>query len=655
MYFEPFDKSTFEDFLREANTKPDYTTNAGSYYKDLARKQELIKILAKRIWEYDTELAKRFEEWDKNLEDFPDDVKQLLRDWIDDGTFAEIINEEIFSWKADLRDLNERGINVKSLGVVGDGKTIVTEALNSILYDYRGHKIFIPDGVFIIDNSLMVYNDSVIELSKNAVIKFKEGALSERLNPNEHIGRHIFKNHLTEGNRNIEIFGGMIDGSAPTQAKDSHRGFFMEGVDGLKIHDIKVKEIAGWGLAHAKCNNFHFYNIEFDQAQESLTGYNGDGITGMSSNGLIENISGYVSDDLVSLQAGNNLFSPQLDVRNVTVRGIYPKAKNGEYPYRALGLYAYLGYELDHIMVDDVRGKTKHELLIASPYYDQSGIKGKMGNLTLSNIDLQFEGVEQMGVHILNADINTLIFDKLTLKNLNGSSQINAIRNVNSTINRLVIDKLYSNKIVGDQPFIDDRGDIRRLEILNSHVFNNALNSGYIYVKNTDHQNVTEIVATNLRGNVGSLAKGSKDTDKIRVKQSDFLTQETFITSPNLGDIILTNEGLKVYKNNRFNLMGDMYNIVSVANDAYTLTSLCSVILVSGSVTSTTITLHTNVEKINWDFKLSVPENCIVTINNGSGQRIFTSTIIDTGVYSIVRNGTSWLISKISNVRYVTG
>lgn len=83
----------------------DYSTNAPSYYDDLSRKSRLIQLLAKRIWEYDEELAKRFAEWDKNLEEFDNEVLKLLQEWMDDGTFAHIINEEIFSWKADTEDL----------------------------------------------------------------------------------------------------------------------------------------------------------------------------------------------------------------------------------------------------------------------------------------------------------------------------------------------------------------------------------------------------------------------------------------------------------------------------------------------------------------------------------------------------------------------
>lgn len=84
----------------------DYTTNAPSYYDDLARKSKLIQLLSERIWEYDEELAKRFEAWDQNLEEFDDEVLKLLQEWINDGTMDHIINEEIFSWKADKTELD---------------------------------------------------------------------------------------------------------------------------------------------------------------------------------------------------------------------------------------------------------------------------------------------------------------------------------------------------------------------------------------------------------------------------------------------------------------------------------------------------------------------------------------------------------------------
>lgn len=93
------------DFFRNIpryNDDSDFTTNAESYYKDLARKQKLIKLLAKRIWEYDEELAKRFEAWDKNLEEFDDEVIRLLVGWLNDGILVDILNEEIMNKKPEI-------------------------------------------------------------------------------------------------------------------------------------------------------------------------------------------------------------------------------------------------------------------------------------------------------------------------------------------------------------------------------------------------------------------------------------------------------------------------------------------------------------------------------------------------------------------------
>lgn len=108
----------------------DYNTNSKSYYDDLARKEKLFQILAKRIWEYDEELAKRFEEWDKNLEEFPEDVKKLLEKWLKDGTLADIINKEIFK---DLNDL------IKALSIDVAKNTNDIKELEKL--DYKTRKL----------------------------------------------------------------------------------------------------------------------------------------------------------------------------------------------------------------------------------------------------------------------------------------------------------------------------------------------------------------------------------------------------------------------------------------------------------------------------------------------------------------------------------
>ena len=111
----------FNSRIPRYNDDSDYTTNAPSYYDDLARKNKLIKELAKRIWEYEKTLHESLEEIENILNDyinivdgkieiidhvigegFNDRIEVLLREWVNDGTLNHIINEEIFN------DLNSK-------------------------------------------------------------------------------------------------------------------------------------------------------------------------------------------------------------------------------------------------------------------------------------------------------------------------------------------------------------------------------------------------------------------------------------------------------------------------------------------------------------------------------------------------------------------
>lgn len=104
------------------NDDSDYTTNAPSYYDDLARKSKLVQELAKRIWEYDKLLAEKFAEWDKNIEELPQYVQEILEKWLADGTLADIINNTIFGDLNDKIDavdqrVDETNEDLKQLGI----------------------------------------------------------------------------------------------------------------------------------------------------------------------------------------------------------------------------------------------------------------------------------------------------------------------------------------------------------------------------------------------------------------------------------------------------------------------------------------------------------------------------------------------------------
>src|SRR5690625_4184391 len=161
----PFRESDFNSRIPRYNDDSDYTTNAPSYYDDLARKNHLIKELAKRIWEYDKKLNESLENIENILneyidivdgkleiidrligEGFNDRIEELLREWVRDGTLENIINEEIFNKKVDVDSLNDIGISIKNppyplKGAVGDGVTDDSEAIK-ILHEYANENGF---------------------------------------------------------------------------------------------------------------------------------------------------------------------------------------------------------------------------------------------------------------------------------------------------------------------------------------------------------------------------------------------------------------------------------------------------------------------------------------------------------------------------------
>ena len=200
----PYTERDFNSRIPRYNDDSDYTTNAPSYYDDLARKNQLLKTLSYRIWEYqevinkqfnewDEEIKKRFLEWDKNLEEFDEEVMKLLRQWINDGTFADIINEEIFSWKADKeyvdaeferidKELDEKAnknqleYSVKDFGAKGDGVTDDTDAFKTA--GLLGQAINVPEGIYIVNDTVqMVSGSQFIGMGNNSIIKGRQGGI----------------------------------------------------------------------------------------------------------------------------------------------------------------------------------------------------------------------------------------------------------------------------------------------------------------------------------------------------------------------------------------------------------------------------------------------------------------------------------------------
>lgn len=173
----------------------DYTTNANSYYDDLARKQKLIELLAKRIWEYEETLdltleeisnrlesyidendllmSERLENWDKRIEEMSEEMSTLFVTWLNDGTLEQIINHDVLGNKADQSELDNTNtlieqmpkkypvLNILDFLDENYNGSDISDTLHQIMSEYDSAEIKFPAGEYFIDvtNRTEIGND----------------------------------------------------------------------------------------------------------------------------------------------------------------------------------------------------------------------------------------------------------------------------------------------------------------------------------------------------------------------------------------------------------------------------------------------------------------------------------------------------------------
>ena len=104
------------------NDDSDYTTNAPSYYDDLARKNQLIKYLAKKIWEYE-----------KTLNESLENIEKVLNEYID-------FNQSL-GLPTTLADLHLEKATYDDFLKVGQQATIPTETIHQMPFDVTAEDV----------------------------------------------------------------------------------------------------------------------------------------------------------------------------------------------------------------------------------------------------------------------------------------------------------------------------------------------------------------------------------------------------------------------------------------------------------------------------------------------------------------------------------
>ena len=176
-------------FLKQSPQNPyydfdtDYTTNSPNYYDYLAKLKPLIQILAERIYDYDRELAKRFEEWDKNLEELPDELKRMFLEWVDDGTLARILAQLLlddYATKEEVNDLLnalENDLNIEIENTKEELIDLLNATVNNLLEDSYNYYYPVHHSNLIPENTKQENNTIIEELNNSDydILFFKKG------------------------------------------------------------------------------------------------------------------------------------------------------------------------------------------------------------------------------------------------------------------------------------------------------------------------------------------------------------------------------------------------------------------------------------------------------------------------------------------------
>lgn len=261
-----------------------------------------------------------------------------------------------------------------------------TQKIQEML-DRRGD-VYIPDGLYIIDEPLVIYDNTHLRLAKNAVLRLADNANCEII-INEKLARGY--------NENITVEGGTWDGNNINQTRyaqpfnvwptkfepDHYFGVFMRfiGVRNLRVCNLTVKDPNAYSMQLAMVHHFTVENIYFDQNLK-YGWTDGVHVNGPAKDGLIRNIRGITNDDMIALNT-DDCFETEIscgNIEDVCIDGVY--SENGYTGVRLLSC----GHSLHNVQIRNIFGDFRHYVVSFSHHNVHPGAPCLIDNITIDGI-----------------------------------------------------------------------------------------------------------------------------------------------------------------------------------------------------------------------------------------------------------------------------
>lgn len=271
--------------------------------------------------------------------------------------------------------------------------------------------VVVPAGIYTITEKMRV------DISNNLNVICQPGAVF-RLADNVRDNMLVFVGNLAN---DFSWSGGEIDGNFDGQGgeqvddggliRDVSHGLIVSMFNSCEISNLYIHDCMGHHINHGGNNYFHAHDIVIKSHISSIKpegGARGDGITGCSKNVLIENISGFSTDDFVAVFSGipwiegigyNNRQVESVIIRNIRPWFIMdPDGVTKRYTWHACTVGNTNGQKIDFVDINGVNGFLQSGGVRINAYTNMnSEYYGSFGMVNISDVSTYVKGKENGG------------------------------------------------------------------------------------------------------------------------------------------------------------------------------------------------------------------------------------------------------------------
>jgi len=441
--------------------------------------------------------------------------------------------------------------SIKNFGALSDGTTDDKDAINQALLDYDTI-YFEPNTLTIIGGAISIPSNKRIVIGINSEVKLKNGAADYM----------FYNSDFVNGNTNITFEGegitSIVNGNkqgiqsrrlvSPISDKSYYwgMGFLFYNVTNLIVKNFRINETESYGVLHYACNFATFEDIYISQFPQG--GNNGDGVSGISSNLTIRNISGYTNDDMVYIGSGGGSIGDvemglaSIDVENILVENITGEIKSGLKAWRGVRVSGRDNKRLDNVVINNVSGDFEYQAIELANFWPTSNPGLQLGTITMNGISRNPTGTARNTIGIFSCTIDTLILNNVTANPNTPESTINLSSGTNLKITNL---EVTNSSVVNESgsdivSLIYDAANVTNITLDNNIFSSNPYSdlSGYIYRK-TSNVN-TRIFSTNNQLIQNTIRKGIglNGGNNLSVVGTDIYVDKSELT-PATGDTVL--------------------------------------------------------------------------------------------------------------------